>query len=503
MKALQWTARYSKNFDKFNDDVILNIRKNDDMVKYIDETWVEIQRHLPKNMKYLGYRFDDSGRRFKELNVGKDKDKSHPTRKSMSIYDTYARLAVFEFELTNLNQQTDEMETIYVECPIYIPLYVDNYHFYIRGNKYSAPYQITDAITYTNKSNMVVLKTKTRAIKLAREKRNNPIIDAHGEKYMSNIYYLYVSAKKVPFVLYYFAYFGFMNTMRYFGADKFIKFYKEAPLTPDPKYIFFKFGMIYIAVERAAFDKYYNFRQFIFTVLETQKRNMDVEAIENTTRWKIILGSSISENNALDKGKGLLKTFEISLDHRTIINIKNLVGGANKDDMWSVIRWIFLKFSSLSSKSQNLLNKRIRVSEWIIDPFLKEVYKKLYRYLSTSEKSRDMNRLVDIVKCPEGLILGAICGKNRKGLTLNIAKYSAGVNDNVLIKDALRYTTSGPGTPGSAGGSLTSTAYRVFDPSFVGRIDIYQSSNSDPGTSGCLVPTAKVDMNTLTFEKIV
>ena len=38
MKALQWTAIYSKNFDKFNDDVILNIRKNDDMIKYINKT---------------------------------------------------------------------------------------------------------------------------------------------------------------------------------------------------------------------------------------------------------------------------------------------------------------------------------------------------------------------------------------------------------------------------------------------------------------------------------
>ena len=50
------------------------------------------------------------------------------------------------------------MKKVYVECPLYIPLYVDNYHFYIKGNKYSAPYQIIDAITYTNRENMKVLK---------------------------------------------------------------------------------------------------------------------------------------------------------------------------------------------------------------------------------------------------------------------------------------------------------------------------------------------------------
>lgn len=469
------------------------------MVQYIDETWKEIQKHIPNNMIYKGYHFDDTGRRFRELNSGKDK--SGLNRKTMSIYDTAARLCVFEFELKNMNSQTGQMEKVYTECPLYIPLYVDKYHFYIKGNKYSAPYQIIDAITYTNRENMIVLKTKTRAIKLAKEKKANGVADAYGNRYIANIFYLYMTKKKVPFVLYYFAHFGFFNTFRYFGADKYCKFSATLPDTPEENCIYFKFGQIYIVVDKEAFDKYYNLRNFIFTVLECQKRGLDKEAIEDCVRWKIILGSTISENNALEKGKGLVKTFMISLDARTVTNIRNLVGGAPKENMFAVVRWMFLKFSSLSSKSSNLLNKRIRVSEWIIDPFLKETFRKLYRYLATTEKTRDIKRLVDIVKCPESLILGAICGKNRAGLTLSIAKYAAGVNDNVLIKDALRYTINGPGTPGSSGGSLTSTQFRVFDTSYVGRVDLYQSSNSDPGVSGCLTPTCKIDMNNLVFTK--
>lgn len=499
IKALQFTSAYSKKFDNFNEDIILNVRKNDDMVQYIDETWKEIQKHIPNNMIYKGYHFDDTGRRFRELNSGKDK--SGLNRKTMSIYDTAARLCVFEFELKNINSQTGQMEKVYTECPLYIPLYVDKYHFYIKGNKYSAPYQIIDAITYTNRENMIVLKTKTRAIKLAKEKKANGVADAYGNRYIANIFYLYMTKKKVPFVLYYFAHFGFFNTFRYFGADKYCKFSATLPDTPEENCIYFKFGQIYIVVDKEAFDKYYNLRNFIFTVLECQKRGLDKEAIEDCVRWKIILGSTISENNALEKGKGLVKTFMISLDARTVTNIRNLVGGAPKENMFAVVRWMFLKFSSLSSKSSNLLNKRIRVSEWIIDPFLKETFRKLYRYLATTEKTRDIKRLVDIVKCPESLILGAICGKNRAGLTLSIAKYAAGVNDNVLIKDALRYTINGPGTPGSSGGSLTSTQFRVFDTSYVGRVDLYQSSNSDPGVSGCLTPTCKIDMNNLVFTK--
>ena len=54
MNTLQWVSNYSKEFDNFNDDVIVGIRKNDDMVVHIDETFREVQKHLPKNMEYLG-----------------------------------------------------------------------------------------------------------------------------------------------------------------------------------------------------------------------------------------------------------------------------------------------------------------------------------------------------------------------------------------------------------------------------------------------------------------
>lgn len=504
MKQRAFMSNYMKQFDTFNEDLILNVRKRDKIETYLDEMWREIARHVKNNIEYMGYHYDDSGRRFRELNAGKDKTNSG--KKTMSIYETAARLCVFEFKLTNLNQQTGAIETIYVETPIYIPLYCDNYHFLIAGSKYSAPYQIADAITYTNRSNMVVLKTKTRAIKLAREKKANPITDVHGNKFNScYVYYLYMTSKKTPFLLYYFAYFGFMNTFKFFGADYYCKFYTDCPLEPDEKNFWFKFGSIYIAVDREAFGKYYNLREFIFTVLECQKRNMDQDSIENTTRWKIILGSTISESNALEKGEGLVRTLRISLDARTRTNIEKLVGGAKKDTMWTVIRWMFLSFVSLSSKTNSLLNKRIRVSEWIVEPLLRERYDKLYRFLGTPEKSRDMNRLADIVKCPEGFILGAICGKNRKGLTLDIAKWASGVNDNAICKDGLRYVTNGPGSPGSSssGGSKGGSSYRVFGITYVGRLDIYTSSNSDPGTSGMMSPFAKVNLDTLTFEKEV
>ena len=99
---------------------------------------------------------------------------------------------------------------------IWIPLLYDNAHFYIKGNKYSCPLQVIDAITFTKK-NVLVLKTITRAIKFERVKAN--ITDIFGNKYNTSKIMVYVTKKSVPLVLYFFACFGFFRTLKYFGVD--------------------------------------------------------------------------------------------------------------------------------------------------------------------------------------------------------------------------------------------------------------------------------------------
>jgi hypothetical protein len=500
LTGLQWVNHYSEKFDTFNDKAIKDIRKNDEILLFIDACYKEISRNVPSNISYLGYRFDDNANRFRELNTGSDKHKTKKeTAKTMNIYDTYARLAIYMFKITVTDQQTNELISRYVEIPIYIPLYIDDYHFYIKGSLYAIPFQITDSITFSNRTNLVILKTMTRAIKMNKEKKVSPIADVHGNKYISYVYYIYLLKKKIPFLLFYFAYFGFNNTFRYFGADKYCRFFDSAPLEPEEATVYFKFGQIFIGVDRKEFENNYLLRQFVSTVLELQKRGLNREAIESTTRWKIILGSTISEINPLVKGEGLLRTFVISLDYKTIENIKNIIGGPPKETTFAMIRYIFLNFSTLSSKSNSLLNKRIRLSEWVCDPFIRETYKKLYRFISTPEKNKDLNRCIDIIKIPSGFILGAICGKNKRSLSLNIAKYSSSVNDNSLLNVALKVTSAGPGSPFSKSGSMVSVNYRKFDTSYLGKICITTSSNSEPGISSVMTPFCRIDEKSLTF----
>ena len=41
---------------------------------------------------------------------------------------------------------------------------------------------------------------------------------------------------------------------------------------------------------------------------------------------------------------------------------------------------------------------------------------------------------------------------------------------------------------------------RKFDSSFVGRIDLIPTSNNDPGISGIITPSAKLDTDSFTFK---
>jgi hypothetical protein len=504
IKQLEFVARYSRQFNNFNDELIRGIRQKERMELMIDDIYKEICKFVPKNIKYLGFRADDRKHSFNTVNEGEDKKKRRSgNERIINIYPTYARLYIYMFKISVLNQQTEEMDSLYLEVPIYIPLYYDDYHFMIRGNLYSTPLQITDSIFYTNRSNIVVLKNMARAIKCTREKRNTLLSDIYGNKFSVQTFNVYLSKVKIPFLLYYFAYFGFVNTFMYFGADQFCKFHDTIPLEEDKTNYYFKFGQIYISVDREAFNTKYLLRQFLATTLEVGKKNMDIEEITSTDRWKSILGSYISDNNVYQKGIDLLKTFIVSLDHRNIQLMKMLLPNPDKDpkkSMFAVIRYIFVNFGTLSTKTNSLLNKRIRLSEYLVNPIIQSIYKKLHRFLSTPKKNQDLQRCGDIIKVPASILINAVSGKAKDDLAIDIVKFSSNCNDNSLLNAALSYTNNGPGSPGSKSGGLGGSSQKGIDLSHVGRLDINCSSNSSPGSAGSLCPTCKININTLTFQ---
>lgn len=500
---LSW---YSNNFDHVNEDLVLGVRKTDNMVEKIEELCIEIAKNLHENVTYLGAEYDDSKNRFRELNQGSSsKKKDSKTGKFenvqyINVNYTYSRLAVFNFRIKYVDPRTNEVDIRKISMPIYIPQIFDGYHYLIRGNKYSAPFQLIDAITYKGKNDSIVLKTLTRAIKLSRE----PTIvkDAHGLEYSTYAFYTHVSNKKIPFLMYYFAFYGFFSTLKFFGVDTRVRIYEDCPLDPDEDVIYFHFGKLYLGVDRDEFNGVYELKQIVATILTMGRKYLSLDQIRDTFYWRMKLGEYINATvKTYDQGAALLTTFYTCVDARTIKNIENIVGGSPKTNAFTILRWMFLNYSNLSNKNNSLRNKRIRYTEYLITPLVREVQTRLYRYIKTRVNMRDEKRLLDIFRVSPSILCYSIIGKvKNKSQSLGIAKFSSEVNDLVLLGSALKFDRGGPGSAIERLGKRAGVKFRTLSPDVSGYIDVNSTPNGNPGVAGNLTPFADINPKDLTFN---
>lgn len=496
-----------KNAKFYKNSVLTDMRKIDTMEQCLSEACEEIAKMCPDNIKYLGFHFEDSDKKSRELNKGVETaiSKTH-TAPPIMIEETYAKLAYFEFELN-----CDGIK-MFKRLPIWIPLLIDNCHFYIKGNKYSAPLQIVDAITFSNKSDMLILKTMTRAIKIMKSKTT--IVDIYGKEFRTHTFYIHHNrTTKIPFLLYYFAHFGFFKTLTFFGLDNIVSLYEgDKTNVPADKYIF-QFGSVFIGVNKENFDNNILVRQIVACILSTLKgkRSFEVDSIRNPAKWMVILGDQITTNpqKTLEKGEGLLKTFISSYDFRTQTIINKLIDdGEPKTNMFMAIRWLFIRFNQRSYYDNSLQNKRIRFNEYLISPYVREVVDKVYRFMNSTNRvsmkgdngddkkaERKMNKLLDIFKISPFIIVNSIVGKiSVKKTGMNVVKYSSLSNDNVLAGPLSEYTFAGPGAPStSKSGKRSSSVNNKFSPDYLGNICIITASNREPGVTGQLTPNPNID----------
>lgn len=478
---LDLVANFSKiNDHKFNDDLIYNLRRSDEMAKHIDSACKAVVQLAPEYIKYNGYHYQNIRSKMIDLNKG-DEPTNVKNEVRINIADTYAKEAIFEFDCSFGGQ------TVKTSFSIWIPMLYDNAHFYIRGNKYSCPLQVIDAITFTKKDTLV-LKTITRAVKFKREKYT--ITDIYGNIYSTSRITIFINTKSVPVLIYYFACFGFYKTLKYFGVDNYITLYTGdlASGIPKDKYIF-KFGQVYLGVDKNEFNNNNVLRQFVATTLSAQKRSMDMNYIRNPTRWTSLLGETLNVQKSMEKGVALLKTFNSTLDPYTTDIINDLVPGTPRNNIFAVTRWIFVNYAVLTNKDEGLQNKRIRLSEYLISPFIKLFTEKIYRFINTPEKIKTIDGLLDVFKIKSTIIINSIIGKiSPKNTGMTIAKYSSESNDDALVNTLLMVSKTGPGSPSEKSKCL-SIQLRQFSIDYLGNLNpIEGQSAGAPGLSHFICP---------------
>ena len=155
----------------------------------------------------------------------------------------------------------------------------------------------------------------------------------------------------------------------------------------------------------------------------------------------------------------------------------------NKDNMYGALRWMFFNYNELKSKKMmDVTNKRLRDNEYIASLLTGTLSSRLYRAMSKVKRSGSKNLdAVEQIFSFKGDIL--ITELYDSGLF----KYDDVVNDMDFF-NKLKFTIKGPNSQGGKSGKTLSTLQRGIDPSFIGRIDLNVTGNSDPGGTGILTP---------------
>ena len=466
--------KHYENPNKFNEEIITGLRKKDEMLEYLLDVCNALANTVPY-VTFDGYEIEEDESKFSK--------KHHLSIK-------YSRLSLITFYFTiTIN---DEVEKI--KMPIFIPKLINNYYFYLNGNTYYAIYQHVDESTY-NTRDSVILKSLLMPIIVKSDSKD--IIDTNDINYTTKIYQLNLFKKKANILFYYFSDRGFTETLKYFGCEKSIqiKVLNEKESLPECKEneIYFQINKVtYLRVHKQRFEKDELFRSIVACVVDMFNKKTQIDKLDDIDYWKSKLGGIFTKNanNQISKADSVLLSFRRILDDRTKKNLR--IPEENKEDIFALIKWMMLNFKILLKKDNlSLLNKRLRLSEYQVNAFVRKVSNNTYRILNS--KTLTMTKIKSCFSISPTIIIQDL-------QTSELLRYNNAVNDMSLFNCALRFSNRGPSSISDGGKKTVPTAYRGIHISHLGRVSLNNLSNGDPGMSGSL--TGFVETDGMYYKKI-
>jgi len=406
----KWLANFQESQpNKFNEEIIYGLREKDNMIDYLEDTCKALEA-IPY-IKYEGYELITDENKFKETDT-------------ISITDNRLSLVIFKFKI-DFNGTVSN-----VTMPIFIPKWINHYYFILNGNKYFPIYQHVEVSTYNTK-NSVILKSLLMPIIL--QMKNTRMNDIDDTSYAGRVYMVNLFNHKNNFLYYYFASFGYEKTIEFFGYEKNIKIIEGNNYDPKKKILFPISKTHNFSVSKVKFKKDTAFRNFVFCLVEMFNKKTQIDRINDQDYWMVKLGSIYTKNtnNQRNKAETVLMSFKRILDERTKKNL--LIAEDDKKDIYHLIRWMMNNFDSLMRKDNlSLFNKRLRLCEYIITPFVRKMSNSTYRILNS--KTINMNKLKSILKPSPTVIINDL--QNSKLLRFNNA-----TNDMDLFNCALKWRT--------------------------------------------------------------
>lgn len=450
-----------------------------------------------ENVEILSYDVttdpDDIDVNYHSVNINyKRKTTASPLEIPKNKYLSTNRVGEVKFTIkitTNMHEKT-------IVKKILIPIEYDG--FYTINNKnWKTYWQLVDASTYSQRGK-ITLKSRMPIIIYQSKKR--PVLDANGEIHELSTYSYALNSKarhgstkvRVKFInplMIFASKIGVKKTIEFFGLKGVVEIAKNH-LDDDNIYYYFFINDVMFKADRYLVDNVKFVGSFVAMLYNMQNNDFPVtyENLEDHDYWRCrigYIGSAKSKNllTFLEKGRTTIYMIERLLDSVTKMNLR--LPEEYKQNIYYILRWMIMDFDSLKSRNNmDLNNKRIRKNEYIVMSSLgKKISENINKIIEKKSKSKlnTMDTLLEMFNFPSDIIVN---GMRNIG---DLVKSDELVNDFTWLQD-LYYSAKGPNSLGEQSSKMISQKYRNIHPSYVGKIDINVSSNSDVGMSGAFTP---------------
>lgn len=480
--------------DNFNEQLFL--RSDEAIIDQLEKIIISIQTQGLFTIKVKGFtvvdNYDDIQiilRKHYERTLKGSKKASDDNRFNyIDLQESKIKLLIVHYE-TSYKDEKENLDVI-----IEVPRVVNKFYFFLKGNYYSPMYQIVDASTYNNSSSKkstkkatITLKTNFQPIKITRTEY--PVEDTAENKYLFTSFSCFAFNKYIPAIVYLFAKYGVSGALRNLGVSSYI--YVSPDDCSNENYCSFrssKNDKIFINVNKFFIENPI-IQHAVVTMLNMITPSMKYNDLYETDIWIERLGGGFVNQNKLQKGLTILKSFESTLD----INIQEQIylPWKYKKNMFVLLQWLLCEFNNLKMKdTMNITTKKVRCAEYIAAIYAKKLTTNIHRLSNKGKKInlKEIERTINIK--PDWLIV-EITKSQLVGFR-NI------VNDmDAFLATKFTYKgISGVGdTNGSNGSRSIPNQFRLLDISNMGILDPDASSPSDPGVNGSIIPFLKLNTN--------
>lgn len=461
------TGIMNKEYDKPLQDYIFDAFKSMEIlpnIKVLKYEWV------PDEDKY------DINDHIIRRNTNKNKN-------IKNISESRCGVMYIDFELSGLNKD-GSIEVVYLTKPLVIPIQDKNGYYLIKGKKCYLIYQMVDKMLYPSFGAVTIKSLMPVCVK--NSKRD--FVDTSGITWTIPIYNIQIFKNAINCLLIY-SNMTISKTLNFMEVDRFIHIEDNSRgLSTTDHIIRFECGKksnIIIAVKRLIFEKEVYIKSIVGCLIDLFETNKtQYENIDNWEYWMIIVGGK----NTIRRGMYQHIFFNRLLDDVTRKELK--VNDYDKQNIYYLLKWIIQNYHSLWTKDNlSMDHKRLRCNEYISSLITLEVSKRINRIVSLGDKAT-IKEYRKALRFPEDIFLTRLYSSG-------VLRY-AETNSDMDFSNKWKVTKKGPQSLGGNDSRRIPIRQRSLHPSMLGKIDLADSSSSDPGQSMALSPWC--GMNSLYFD---